>query len=305
MDYFILNKHSLPITRNIEDRCLKQFFDVYDAAKKFNFKQILIPNDLDPHWYHIEISKGRTILTWVNEQPRDYARKVKSLIQSLELREFTSKDIKGPHVSKFYYNDISVPFIGATYLLEQLAFSFNSDEIWNKPYFSLICDELDKDDIIVGNVATKEHWHLHLAHILEERKIEAICSDDIEMCIKKHFPHIIFINSASKELKKEHSNIFLREIWDACKELNEAIEKSNGQVSYQYVIDNTNLDISDESSSVKSNNKFSRERMKTYNGKRHFFGYHIKNFSGYKRVHFIIDNDYIVIGYLGKHLRLP
>ena len=305
MDYFILNEHSLPIPKNIENTCLKQFFDLYDAAKKSNFKQILIPNFLDPYWYHIEISEGRTIRTWINEQPRDYAIKLKSLIQSIELRKFDFEGIKSPHVSEFYYSGGSVPFLGATYLLDQLAFSFNSDEIWDKPFFTLICDELDNDDIIVSNVATKEHWHLHLTQILDERKMASLSSDDIEGCIKKEFPHIIFVNSASKQLKKEHSKVFLRKIWDACDELNETIEKAEGQLSYQYVIDNTNLDISDESPSVKTNNKFSRERMKTYKGQRYFFGYHIKNFSGGKRVHFIIDNGYIVIGYLGKHLRLP
>jgi hypothetical protein len=44
MEYFILNVHSLPIARDIEDKCLKQFFDIYKEAIKSNFKQILIPN---------------------------------------------------------------------------------------------------------------------------------------------------------------------------------------------------------------------------------------------------------------------
>jgi len=44
--------------------------------------------------------------------------------------------------------------------------------------------------------------------------------------------------------------------------------------------------------------------MKMYDGKRRFFAHHIKNFSGAKRVHFIIDDGKIVIGYLGKHLPL-
>ena len=42
MEYFILNEHSLPIARDIEDRCLNQFFDVYKEAMNRNFKQILI-----------------------------------------------------------------------------------------------------------------------------------------------------------------------------------------------------------------------------------------------------------------------
>lgn len=143
---------------------------------------------------------------------------------------------------------------------------------------------------------------MHFKQISDERKEQAVSSDDIERWINEQFPHIMFTNDASKQLKKEHSSIFLREIWDLCKELNEVIEKANRPISYKYIICKTNLEISDESSTVKQNDKLKRHRMRMYNKKRCFFGHHMKNFAGSKRVHFIIDNNKIVIGYLGKHL---
>lgn len=302
MEYFILNEHSLHITRNIEDRCLKQFFDVYKEAMNRNFKQILIPNFLDPHWYEIPTSEGRTIRSWINEQSRDYATRLKSLIQSIERPELRMEDIQGPDVSKFYYNGDSVPFLGAAYILEQLTFSFGSDEIWNEPFFSLECEKLKDYDIKVCNVTTIKHWYMYFEQILEERREQALSSDDIEKWLNGEFPNIIFTSDASKQIKKEHSPVFLREIWDACKKLNKVVERVGDQVSYHHVISETDLQITDESSTVRNNGGLNRYRMKMYNGKRHFFGHHIKKFSGTKRVHFIIDDGKIVIGYLGKHL---
>lgn len=302
MEYFILNEHSLPIAREIEDRCLNQFFDVYKKAMNRNFKQILISNIVDPNWYEIPTSEGRTIRSWINEQSRDYATRIKSLIQSIERPKLRMENIQGPDVSEFYYNGNPVKLLGAAYLLEQLAFSFGSGEIWDEPFFSLECEELVSNDVKVSNVTTREHWDMHFGQILEERREQALSSDDIEKWLNGEFPYIIFTNDASKQIKNEHSQEFLRGIWDACKELNEMFEKMGDQVSYHHVISETNLDITDESSTVKNNRKLKRYRMKMYNGERHFFGHHIKNFSGAKRVHFIIDDGKIVIGYLGKHL---
>lgn len=304
MEYFILNEHSLPIARNIEDRCLNQFFDVYKEAMNRNFKQILIPILLDPHWYEIPTSEGRTIRSWINEQSRDYATRLKSLIQSIERPELRMEDIQGPDVSEFYYNSNSVKLLGAAYLLKQLAFSFGSDEIWNESLFLLECEELMDNDIKVSNVTTMEHWDMHFKQILDERREQALSSADIENWLNGEFRNIIFTNGASKQLKDECSQVFSREIWDACKELNEVFERMGDQVSYHHVISETDLDITDESSTVKNNRKLKRYRMKMYNGKRHFFGHHIKNFTGTKRVHFIIKDNKIVIGYLGKHLPL-
>jgi hypothetical protein len=185
-----------------------------------------------------------------------------------------------------------------------LAFSFNSDEIWDEPFFSLRCDEFEGNHLKVNNVTTREHWNVHFEQISDERKGQALNSDDIEKWIDGEFPHVIFTSGASKQLKSEDSQLFLSEIWDACKELNEVIERACSVVSYQYVIRKTNLEITDESSTVKNSSKLNRYRSFTYNGGPCFFYYHIKNFSGKKRVHFIIDDNKIVIGYLGKHLRL-
>ncbi len=300
MEYFILNGHSLPIQKDIEDRCLKQFFELYKTAMNHNFKQILIPNYMDPHWYEIQISQGRTIRHWINEQPRDYRTRIKSLIQSIEC-PLNVGEIRGPRISDFYYNGKSVPLLGAAYLLKQLAFSFNSDKIWNDLFFSLDCEELDSD-IGVSNATTIEHWDIHFNQILEERKKLALTSDDIEKWIAGEFPHIIFTDNASRLLKRERSPVFLREFWEACEKLNEAIEKANVPISYYYIISETNLDISDESVTVKQNKKLSRHRKMIYDGESHYFWHHIKNFTGWKRVHFTIADNKIVIGYLGKHL---
>ena len=305
MEYFILNEHSLPIAREIEDRCLNQFFDVYKEAMNRNFKQILISNNVYPNWYEIPTSEGRTIRIWINEQPREYATRIKSLISSIECPELRKEDIeqnKNLHFSEFYYNSNSVPLLGVAHILKQLAFSFDSDDIWNESLFLLECEELMDNDTKVCNVTTREHWDMHFKQISDKRRTQALSSYDIENRLNEEFCNIIFTNDASKQLKDGCSQVFLREIWDACKELNEVVERMGNQVSYHHVISETDLKITDESSTVKNNGKLKRYRMKMYDGKRRFFGHHIKNFSGSKRVHFIIYDGKIVIGYLGKHL---
>ena len=305
MEYFILNEHSLPIAREIEDRCLNQFFDVYKEAMNRNFKQILISGKVGPNWYEIPTSEGRTIRSWISEQSSDYSTRIKSLISSIECPEFCKQDIeqnKNIRFSEFNYNGDSVPFLGAACLLEQLAFSFGSDEIWNEPFFSLECEKSMDNDIKVCNVTTREHWDMHFKQISDERRTQALSSDDFEKWLNGEFCNIIFTNDASKQLKDKCSQVFLRKIWDACKELNEVVERVGDQVSYYHVMSETDLDITNESFSVMNDGKLNRYRMKMYDGKRRFFGYHIKNFSGSKRVHFIIYGGKIVIGYLGKHL---
>ena len=310
MEYFVLNEDSLSLTKEIEDRCLKQFFDIYKEAIKSNFKQILIFQSGNNNWYNISIYDDRTIYTWINSQPPDYSMRIKSLISSMqfvELNDEVFEQNKDINFYDFYYNELSVPYLGATYSLKQLALSFSSNEIWDKPFFLLTHKKLENSDINVSNVTTKEHWNLHFMQILDERRDQALNSQDFETRLDKEFSNIIIIDSVLKKLKNEQSKLFLREIWDAFQELNEIIEKAECRISYAYIINKTHLTISDESPSVKQNKKYSRHRMKIYNDKREFFGHHIKNFTGPKRVHFIIDNqkNKIVIGYIGNHLPTP
>lgn len=311
MEYFILNEHSLPIGRTNETECLTAFFDVYKKAAKQNFKHIRISQNMDSHWYEIPISESRTIRNWISRQEKDYSTRLKNLISSTCTPVFTKEDIEAKNrasLSDFYYETTQVPILGATYLLKQLSFSFNSNNNWNKSFFKLIHQELIGDEIVekevgVNNVTNENHWDEHFNSILEERSNCILNGRDKALYITKEMPFILFTKDACKQLEKEKSSTFLSEIWGDLLCLNKICENSEN-ISLQHLKDQSGINMSDESDTVKNNPKLKRYRMKMYNGVRYFFGYHLKNFQGNKRVHFIIEDGKIIIGYLGEHLPL-
>ncbi|BDS09696.1 hypothetical protein [Aureispira anguillae] len=316
MEYFILNDHSLPFEQeeNI-DQALKLFFDIYKKATKVNFKTIRITNSLDSGWYSIPIGCNTYIRTWIEQQDQEYKGRIKALIASTQspILSIEEIEVERAQLSDFFYQQISVPSLGACYLLNQLALSFYSNPKWDSPSFLIDHHELKNGDSEiehslknVNNVTTVAHWEHHYS-LIEQVKIQNLQQsktflNDFETL----FEHIQLVTTVKKKLiKGEFSPVFHQRIWDSITSLNDYIIDcldKNIPPNYTDLIDFTQLNISDESDSVKNNDKLSRHRLFRYNGESYFFGYHIKNFPSSQRMHFLILENKIVIGYVGKHL---
>jgi hypothetical protein len=291
---------------------MKQFFTVYQKAVKDGFKHIRVSENIDAALYEMSIAPGITVREWIAKQDIDYTRRLKSLISSTHCPIFdpqNTEESKRAILSDFYYENQVVPILGAVYLLKQLSLSFNSNTIWDKPVFKINHSEMiSSGEIIdrlvdVNNVTSIAHWEAHYVNIEQLQKDIIRNSADIVSKIEEQFQHIIFIKSAIKQLESHNiSPVLFNEIWEALKVLDNMIENNNKELTLHDVRACTNLDISDESISVKQNPKLNRHRRFFYNDAYRFFWYHIKNFSNAYRLHFLVEDNKIVVGYIGKHL---
>jgi hypothetical protein len=321
MEYFILNDHSLPFDKEEDiDAALRLFFDIYRASSSVNFKTIRISNRLDSGWFSIPILDGYYIRNWIDQQDidDDYRKRIKSLITSTQSPIFSVEEIEAERakLSEFVYKEEEVPSLGACYLLNQLALSFNSNIKWNANSFEIEHQELKDESceierslVSVNNVTTLTHWEEHYS-IIQQQKIQNLQqSESFLSDFKNLFEHIKLLPNVKRSLERgEFPPVFHQRIWEAITSLNSYVQDCLGKKkspNYTDLIPFTQLKISDESDSVKNNNKFNRHRYFRYNETQYFFGYHIKNFPSSQRMHFLILGNEIIIGYIGKHLPLP
>lgn len=315
MEYFVLNEHSFNFEGDSDyiNSCLVTLFDVYKEAVSKDFRQIRVTENIDSNWYDIDMGNQYTIRKWIdNQSEKDYKTRLKSLISSTTAPIFRIEDIvkeKRHSFSEFKYNGLDVPVLGATFLLNQLSLSINSDQIWCSSSFSLNCLELTEDDFCetnanVKNVTTLDHWNENFKLIIDYRASLAKNKEEREVLIGR-FSEIMFTPKALKQIMNADHEFFI-EIWTNLQSLDDVIKiinEENTELSYQRLKnDCLELNISDESDSVKQNPNFSKYRSFMFEENRYFFGHHIKRFKNSKRVHFIISNNKVVIGYAGKHL---
>lgn len=315
MDYFVLNEHSFELEGDnaYVDICLITFFDVYKEAVKNDFREIRVSENFDQNWYEINLRDTLTIRNWIeNQQEKDYKTRLKSLISSTTTPVFRVTDVEkeSKHsFSEFKYYGRQVPVLGATFLLNQLSFSINSHQIWCSSTFSLDCLEINEEVISeskvdVNNVTTLEHWIEHFKIIKDYRLSLAKNKDERNVLIGR-FEHIIFTPNSLKQIMNSDHEFFI-EIWTNLQNIENVVRKvyeDKIELNYKLIIDNCpELNIADESDSVKANPKFSNARKFMYNDVRMFFGHHIRKFKGSKRLHFIIVGNNVVVGYAGKHL---
>lgn len=315
MEYFILNEHSI---KTIKDRSeinksLVTFFDIYKEAANRDFRQIRVTENIHCNWYEIELIENFTIRNWINgNSNKDYKTRIKSLISATSTPLFKEEDIDLKNklsCCEFKYENIFVPVLGAAFILNQLSISINSDKIWCLDMFKLNHIELGDEDFtesesIVNNVTLPEHWDIHYKAIVANRNSNKKSKED-RLAIILNYSNIVFTPKALKQALKINDNFFsetldnLQMIEDKVKDIEEKVE----EINYQALIKGLpELDITDESDSVKQNPNFARHRSLFFEEERVFFGHHIRKHKFYNRVHFIIKNKKIVIGYIGKHL---
>jgi hypothetical protein len=316
MEYLILNNHSLPFDKKEDiNNALIQFFNIYNDAIKINFKTIRITSSLDNKWYSIPLSPTYYLRDWINEQDDDLKLKIKTLIASTQTPILDTKEVKlnsRLDLSYFSYEEQLVPTLGACALMDELSISFNSDKKWNKLSFDLKHEEITeneeiiKNNIKVKNVTSPYHWKYYF-NLIESQMIQNLKDSNQKLDdFSTLFPYIRLTSNAQKQLEKnKFPNPFFKKIWQAITLLNNYSEDSNNKKSplnYTDAIAFTKLNLSDESDSVKGNDKLNRHRNFRYNGEKLFFGHHIKNFPSGNRMHFRIHENEIIIGYIGKHL---
>lgn len=325
MEYLILNEASMPY-RSVEQakRYFPEFLSIVEDAFKHQFKAILLSENLDKGWFGIPLAPdfSYSIREWLQEQEREYQRKIKSIIsrteipqipkEKLDLSDRDDKLSDRYELSEFFLLDnrsIAVPSLGAAYLLKQLSLSFASHDRWLASKISLWHEELTDEGNLeqegsVSNCADLPTWRKYLEGIQAERKESLKKGKELWENRSTEFPNLVFCGKAEKQLKKLRvSDSVFDQLHDALKKLNRYCQAET-QFSLKHIRKSTQLLMTDESDPVKQNPKLRQHRLFMINGTKQFFGYHVKILRGSFRLHFypVAEEKKIYIGYFGKHL---
>lgn len=319
MEYLILNEESIPYTTRANANAeLPIFISIVSDALSKNIKSIRISEKLGGSWYEMPVCNNYTLREWLNDKDDDkeFERKIKTFISKTDIPHIPINDTeqKRRYDNSYFFllqhPQIEVPSLGATYFTSQLAISFSSSEYWNDNIVSILKNELVEEDFVdevvsVANIVSENQWNIQFEQIENQRKESIRKGRELWEHRENEFPNLIFCGDTEKNFNKMSiSEIVFNQLWNTLSLLNNYSSDKSNDFSITSIQATTNLDISDESESVKTNPKLSIYRMfKTQIGKK-FFGYHVKNFAGEKRLQFFVEKDSkeIYVGYFGKHL---
>jgi len=318
-EYLILNEESLPFESSIDaDKNLSEFFFVFKKAFKERVSPIRVSEKFDSNWYNVLLSNNYFFRDWIQKQEKEYSISIKTLISKTTIPQIPIDDLKSISQFKlsefcvFANNHIKTPSLGASFILDAISISFLTDSIWDSFNIALLWTSLDEHDEIqekecsVKNIARVKHWEKYFNEIQDQRKENLKKGRLFWENREKEFSELIFCKDSKKQFTSlSIGNSNYNRLWDNLKLLNNNIAVCN---SDRELKEKTKLNFSDESDSVKKNNKLKRYRefVLPDKGTKEFFGLHVKNFPGAFRLHFFPDytKKKIYIGYFGKHLPL-
>lgn len=316
MEYLILNEESIPFSSvNSARSYLSVFFAVNQLAQQENFLTVRVSNNFDSGWYNLPVAPSYTIRQWISGLGKEHELLLKSLIEKTQSPQIPLTDVAIQNIqslSEFSLDgsEIATPSLGATFLCDQLAVSFNSAQHWNNSLILLNRLTMDENtcDIVnsncsVRNITTENHWNLHFQSITAERQANCRKGSHLWNTRVTQFPYLEFVGKTSQQLTSlSCSDAVYNCLWRNLTALNNSISNSG---SLNELKNLTTLDITPESSSVDNEPKLKRHRMfQIPDVGRTYFTLHVKNFPAAIRLHLYpdYDNNKIYIGYFGKHL---
>jgi hypothetical protein len=227
------------------------------------------------------------------------------------------------------YNNSQATELTHAYLLDALAISFASDQIWD--YASLDIDMLesvieDKLQSESSELGTSETWReltatikhaCFAAHLEDNRswiddRIKSSVENGLQLSIKikEWYPSLILCEKAKKQLRDvKKGDINLQNIIDCLEELDRvAKEWYGGRFQLSSLVNCKSSDESDITIQM-----YGRQReFNCPDNKTRLFRYHLKSLQNAWRIHFYPDDNdefrfggdrKILVGYIGPHLK--
>ncbi|CCK81019.1 MULTISPECIES: hypothetical protein [Desulfobacula] len=261
-EFLILNEESLPFKTKIDaNNHLIHFFQVVKVAFQARVSPIRVSEQFDSHWYNILLSDNYFLREWIKNQDRDYSMRIKSLISSTDIPQIPIDDINCVDhfkLSEFCLasdNTVKTPSLGAAFMLDAVAVSFLSSDLWDLSGIALLWDtidengEIEKKKCVAKNAARVEHWKRHFEQLQEQRKESSRKGTLLWDKRNIEFSNLIFCN----DCKKNFTNLSINranynQLWNNLKLLNDNISECNSDKKLKKL---TQLNFTDESSRVK------------------------------------------------------
>lgn len=261
--------------------------------------------------YDIIIAPNYPISKWLNDDQVDLEQR--DFLLTLEtqtplLKEITDTVIRDKvDLSDFNCQGETARELGISYLLDNLAISFNSDTKWNNSHLDLEFTSLDENQDLINTKIKVNHASLEI-HIEEHKdwikqRIQLTINDGKELWHRKEqlFPALEFCESVGKQLKDIRTRqLELQLVIKALFELQNCSKNwSDGAFSTQ------GYSIETSGESEPTLNQYSQQRtFGCPDGEERLFEQHVKLKACNWRIHFLPESPSkaIIVGYIGRHL---
>lgn len=304
----VFNDASLPFPVDTEP--YDEIFDFFKSLNVLSKAQISIVNkdEVTSNWADLDYAEGFNFGIWINNHlDRDEKLFVSNIMSKVDcpFSEGAQKFLKSRIFVLASDDTIDVDAFGYASHLGVPAVSFASNQIWLQ-YQCCIVEHYSEDASAkktVENIGTSERALEWSKFVLTERQNTSGFLKSLLQEGNHDFPNLLFCDEVLKGWQRpgawwSHQG----EIIDALTSLNLHIATS---ANLAELIDNSGLNISDESLSTSTNPKFRRRRMFKHPALgKSYFGLHVKNFRDAKRLYFLPDfnRKKVCIGYFGNHL---
>ncbi len=213
----VLNELSLePPALNVPQaqQRMRDFLDTARIATKLGVKKVIRTSD---DLSYVSLAPNYPLARWRNddEVDRDTRRYFRTLVtKSPYLKDIEDGEIEGKNErSQFFYQNKEAKGLGIAYLLDNLALSFRSAQIWEQSNLELALIELDEDGELreglirnVTHACSVEHAQQHENWIRERIRIQAqreiLDGDAIWTHKETFFPHLQFCDAVQKQLQR-------------------------------------------------------------------------------------------------------
>jgi hypothetical protein len=319
MDFLILNDASIPFQSHADaNRYFPVFLEIVFKALQHGVKAVRVGNQEQTGWFNTQLTHDIWVYDWLAQQPIDVRRKIKALMDKSSYPFIPEEEVE--ILNRFNFsnfclkenNECPTPALGATYLLKQVAISFNSYPVWSQNPIDICGEELTYEGNIVSfetsvrNCSTLQHWVIYEEELKVQQRESLRKGVELWKLRQQQFPNLVFCGKTEKQLKGLPVSIeTYNQLFNALTKLNDYCSEEKN-FTLEDIKEETQLNMSDESDTVKQKPKLKRHRMFQINNKREFFGIHVKIMGKEFRLHiFPLKSECkIFIGYFGKHLPL-
>lgn len=307
-DSVVFNDASLPFPSDLEPQ--QRMYDFFRSLSILSSAQIsIVKKDETPSkWAELDYAEGFSFGRWLNNH-LDYDQKlfISNIMSKVDC-PFSkgAQKFLDPRIFVLACDDtIDVDAMGYASHLDVAALSFASNAIWSRNECQIVehFNDQKPNEKTVQNICTPDRAEEWAKYVSVARQKKSDFLKHLKQENNQDLPNLLFCNNVLKGWQRPGPWCsYQSEIVDALSLLNSSIAASTNLTE---LIDQTGLNISDESQTTSANPKFWRQRMfKHPKLGKHYFGLHVKNFRNAKRLYFLPNfcQKTICIGFFGNHL---
>jgi hypothetical protein len=281
---------------------------LYKKASKKGFSELKTTET----FIDITIAPNYKLSEWLYDQSVAYEARLffKTKISKYPFVEdlLEQKEDEKQLLHEFKYNGLGAAGLGAAYLFDSLAVSFDNSSQWDTHLIELDITEYSEDDQVIHSIEEVKHsskpGHLHrLGNWLKDKKKVSIPNGKL-LWLKRniHFPHLVFCQNVEDQVSYFSGSE--PEFHLIVKRLSELESYCSTWKNGIFTGDNFPSKVTSESESRRG--RFKKElKIICPDGEAREFSWHLRYTPGAGRIHFAPDNSKRIffIGYIGPKIQ--